>query len=72
MLEGVRPEQVALFRDLLLGLSYADAEVRTLLDLEGLKQWVPGRVSGYAALSSAIARFGTIESFAERLRTLCA
>jgi ABC-type phosphate/phosphonate transport system substrate-binding protein len=72
VLDGVRPEEVARFRDLLLGMSYADAEVRTLLDLEGLKQWVPGRVSGYAALSSAIARFGTIESFAERVRALCA
>ncbi len=72
VLDGVRPEEVAQFRDLLLGMSYADAEVRALLDLEGLKQWVPGRVSGYAALSSAIARFGTIESFAERLRTVCA
>ena len=72
VLDGVRVEEVAQFRDLLLSMSYADAEVRTLLDLEGLKQWVPGRVSGYAALTSAVERFGTIDSFAERLRTLCA
>jgi ABC-type phosphate/phosphonate transport system substrate-binding protein len=71
VLDGVRPEEVARFRDLLLGMSYADAEVRTLLDLEGLKQWVLGRVSGYAALTSAVERFGTINSFAERLRTSC-
>lgn len=72
VLDGVRVEEVAQFRDLLLSMSYADPEVRTLLDLEGLKQWVPGRVSGYAALTSAVERFGTIDSFAERLRTLCA
>jgi ABC-type phosphate/phosphonate transport system substrate-binding protein len=71
VLDGVPPEEVARFRDLLLGMSYADAELRTLLDLEGLKQWVPGRVSGYAALTSAVERFGTIDSFAERLRALC-
>jgi ABC-type phosphate/phosphonate transport system substrate-binding protein len=71
VLDGVRPEEVARFRDLLLGMSYADAEVRTLLDLEGLKQWVLGRVSGYAALTSSVERFGTIDSFAERLRTSC-
>lgn len=72
VLEGVQPDEVARFRDLLMGMSYADAEVRTLLDLEGLKQWVPGRVSGYAALSSAVARFGTIESFAAQLEARCA
>ena len=37
------------FRELLLGMSYADAEVRPLLDLEGLKQWLPGRTEGYKA-----------------------
>ena len=30
-------------------MSYADAEVRPLLDLEGLKQWVPGRVERLCA-----------------------
>ena len=44
-------------------MSYADAEVRPLLDLEGLKQWVPGRVSGYAQLAAAVDRFGTIDAF---------
>lgn len=71
VLTGVQPDLVARFRELLLSMSYADADVRPLLDLEGLKQWLPGRVSGYAALSSAIARFGTIESFADRLESLC-
>ena len=29
-------------------MSYSDPEVRPLLDLEGLKQWQPGRTEGYA------------------------
>ena len=42
------------FRDLLLSMDYGDAEVRPLLDLEGLKQWKDGRTSGYAALEAAV------------------
>jgi phosphonate transport system substrate-binding protein len=42
------------FRELLLGMSYDDPEVRPLLDLEGLKAWRPGRVEGYRALERAV------------------
>jgi ABC-type phosphate/phosphonate transport system substrate-binding protein len=42
------------FRGLLLGQRYDDAEVRPLLDLEGLKQWKPGRTKGFAQLAMAI------------------
>jgi ABC-type phosphate/phosphonate transport system substrate-binding protein len=42
------------FGELLLAMSYADAAVRPLLDLEGLKAWRPGRTSGYAALEEAV------------------
>lgn len=55
--------QVARFCELLLGMSYADPEVRPLLDLEGLKAWLPGRVDGYAQLAAAVNRFGTIDAF---------
>jgi phosphonate transport system substrate-binding protein len=51
------------FTELLLGQSYADPEVRPLLDLEGLKSWKPGRTSGYAPLERAIDRFGTINAW---------
>jgi phosphonate transport system substrate-binding protein len=54
---------VARFQELLLGMSYADPEVRPLLDLEGLKQWLPGRTSGYGLLDRAIDRFGTISAW---------
>ena len=49
------------FRDLLLSMSYEDPQVRTLLDLEGLKAWQPGRTSEYALLERACERFGTLD-----------
>jgi ABC-type phosphate/phosphonate transport system substrate-binding protein len=42
------------FCDLLLSMDYGDAEVRPLLDLEGLKQWLPGRLELYAPLERAV------------------
>jgi len=67
VLDGAPEKEVSLFRDLLLGMQYADPEVRPLLDMEGLKQWLPGRTSGYRALESAIDRFGTIDEFVARV-----
>ena len=57
VLDGAPAQQVHRFRELLLGMSYADPEVRPLLDLEGLKQWQPGRTEGYAALDAAVRPF---------------
>jgi hypothetical protein len=59
------------FRDLLLSMAYSDAEVRPLLDLEGLKQWQPGRTNGYVALATAVDRFGTINAFVTRVADRC-
>jgi phosphonate transport system substrate-binding protein len=64
-------ERVARFRELLLSMSYSDPEVRPLLDLEGLKQWLPGRVSGYAQLAAAIDRFKTIDGLVTDLQLQC-
>jgi phosphonate transport system substrate-binding protein len=71
VLEGVQSEKVALFCELLFHMSYADAEVRPLLDLEGLKAWVPGRVSGYAQLAAAVDRFHTIDAFVSSVEMQC-
>jgi phosphonate transport system substrate-binding protein len=46
------------FRRLLLAMDYGDPEVRPLLDLEGLKQWREGRLSGYRLLEAAIDESG--------------
>ncbi len=51
-------ELVARFRELLLGMSYGDPELRPLLDLEGLKAWRPGRTTGYRALEAAVVEVG--------------
>jgi phosphonate transport system substrate-binding protein len=55
------------FTELLLGMSYEDARVRPLMDMEGLKAWLPGRVEGYAQLERAVDRFGTITPWLSRV-----
>ena len=44
--------------ELLLSMSFDDPEVRPLLQLEGLRQWRPGRTNGYTQLESAVDRLG--------------
>ncbi|WP_292993345.1 PhnD/SsuA/transferrin family substrate-binding protein [Nitrosomonas sp.] len=51
------------FCDLLMSMSYDDPQVRPLLDLEGLKQWRPGRTEKYALLARAVNQFKTIDAF---------
>jgi len=63
VLAGAPAGLVGRFRELLLSMRYDDPAVRPLLDLEGLKQWRPGRTEGYALLSRAVERFGTIDRF---------
>jgi phosphonate transport system substrate-binding protein len=60
---GAPPALVARFTELLFGMSYDDAKVRPLMDLEGLKAWRPGRVEGYAQLERACDRFHTIQAW---------
>jgi ABC-type phosphate/phosphonate transport system substrate-binding protein len=56
--ESTPQHLVERFRELLLGMSYDDAAVRSLLDLEGLKAWREGRTEGYRALENAVDEFG--------------
>lgn len=71
VLESAPADLVARFRDLLLGMSYADPQVRRLLDLEGLKRWLPGRTDGYALLSKAAGKFGCLDSFVASVLARC-
>jgi phosphonate transport system substrate-binding protein len=66
VLDGA-PAGIARFRELLLGMSYADPEVRPLLDLEGLKAWKPGRTEGYRLLARAIDRTRYLEPWLDRV-----
>ncbi|MEK6708777.1 MAG: PhnD/SsuA/transferrin family substrate-binding protein [Pseudomonadota bacterium] len=47
-------EMAARFTELLLAMDWQDAQVRPLLELEGLKAWLPGRTSGYDLLMRAV------------------
>ena len=55
-------------RELLLAMSYADAQLRPLLDLEGLKQWRPPRLSGYDQLERAVDEAGFYDADGEITR----
>jgi ABC-type phosphate/phosphonate transport system substrate-binding protein len=70
-IETAPPHLIDLFRSLLLNMSYSDPEVRPLFDLEGLKQWKPGRAEGYAALQAAVDRFGFVEPFVRAVAGAC-
>jgi ABC-type phosphate/phosphonate transport system substrate-binding protein len=51
------PAATERFGQMLLGMSYADPELRQLFDLEGLTRWCDGRTSGYAPLEAAVDTF---------------
>lgn len=68
VLDGAREAPVDRFVELLLAMSYGDPAVRPLLDMEGLKEWRPGRTSGYGQLARAVDRFGTLAGWLARAR----
>jgi len=55
------PASMERFTRLLLEMNYEDPVVRPLMDLEGLKEWRPARLTGYRLLEKAVARFGTLD-----------
>lgn len=58
VLDGVDPATVDRFAELLLSMSFDDPAVRPLLELEGLREWRPGRTLGYDQLEAAVDRLG--------------
>ncbi|MGH8908877.1 MAG: phosphate/phosphite/phosphonate ABC transporter substrate-binding protein [Egibacteraceae bacterium] len=58
VIDTAPPRLVERFATLLRSMSYADPDVRPLLDLEGLKVWEEGRTTGYATLAAAVDAFG--------------
>jgi ABC-type phosphate/phosphonate transport system substrate-binding protein len=60
VLDDAPQPEIRRFTDLLLGMSYDDPSVRTLLELEGLKKWMPGRLEGYGQLQRAVDTFDTL------------
>jgi phosphonate transport system substrate-binding protein len=57
------------FLDTLLGMSFHDPEIRVLMEMEGLKKWLPARTSGYAQLESAVERFNFYGASASSARS---
>lgn len=53
-LDDVDPARCQRFTELLLAQRYDDPVVRPLLDLEGLKQWKTGRLTGFAQLERSV------------------
>lgn len=47
----------------LMSMSYANPDHREMMDLEGLKEWLPGRTSGFVALTEAVQAQGYPELF---------
>jgi hypothetical protein len=43
-------------------MRYDDPEHRQMMDLEGLKAWMPGRTTGFRALSAAVLAEGFFEN----------
>ncbi|HEY5807556.1 MAG TPA: PhnD/SsuA/transferrin family substrate-binding protein [Povalibacter sp.] len=51
---GAPEAAVVKFVEILFAMQWDDADVRPLLELEGLRQWLPGRTSGYSLLEQAV------------------
>ena len=51
------PEEIeSQWLDVLFSMSYDNPEHRNMMDMEGLKAWVPGRTTGYGPLTDAVER----------------
>jgi ABC-type phosphate/phosphonate transport system substrate-binding protein len=56
-LPSLSPDKSASFQRVLFGMRWEDPDHRRVLELEGLKQWMPPREEGYASLRAALERF---------------
>jgi ABC-type phosphate/phosphonate transport system substrate-binding protein len=52
--ERFAPELESEWTDVLFRMSYDRPEHRQMMDMEGLTEWLPGRTTGYQALSDAV------------------
>jgi ABC-type phosphate/phosphonate transport system substrate-binding protein len=51
---GLDPAAAERWLAALFAMRYDEPDHRTMMDLEGLKAWLPGRTSGFAALAAAV------------------
>jgi ABC-type phosphate/phosphonate transport system substrate-binding protein len=48
------PDREHQFVQVLFAMRYDDPKHREMMDMEGLKAWVPGRTTGYTLLQEAV------------------
>ena len=53
VLESFRHQDEERWKKVLFSMSYENEAHREMMDMEGLKAWLPGRTTGYAALTEA-------------------
>lgn len=56
VLEGFPMEEEDRWKRVLFSMSYENEAHREMMDMEGLKAWLPGRTTGYAALTEAVSQ----------------
>ncbi len=54
--ENVPDEHIRPWLETLFTMSYDNPAHREMMDMEGLKEWLPGRISGFGALTDAVER----------------
>ncbi len=54
VLESFSTEEEERWKEVLFRMSYDNPEHREMMDMEGLKAWMPGRTSGYVPLTEAV------------------
>jgi ABC-type phosphate/phosphonate transport system substrate-binding protein len=57
-LESFPVSEAERWTNVLYQMSYANPEHREMMDLEGLQEWLPGRITGYADLQQAVEETG--------------
>ena len=62
VLKDLAAEMEKRWLDVLFSMSYDNPNHREMMDLEGLKRWMPGRTTGYGPLSDAVERQRFFES----------
>jgi ABC-type phosphate/phosphonate transport system substrate-binding protein len=60
-LPSFEPARAGRWSAALLAMSYDDPDLRSVMDLEGVKRWLPGDKSGYADLREAMREQGYLE-----------
>jgi ABC-type phosphate/phosphonate transport system substrate-binding protein len=61
---ALSPARAEHWTRVLLSMNYENPAHRDMMDMEGLKAWLPGRTSGYAALEAAVREQNFFESAA--------